>query len=75
MNIKNDIIVGDTNINILSENDLRDEYINNFFEHMYLPGIRSIIHPKSIEENKRSFIDHFFIKSDRNYLLSNDWIE
>ena len=58
------IVVGDTNINILDESNIGNEYLSNFAESGYLPYIKSITRPSKKDINNGPCIDHIFAKLD-----------
>lgn len=60
-NLKNEIIMGDFNINILQNNDVNEQYLNLMSEHAFLSYINDFTR---IENNSKSCIDHIFIKTD-----------
>ena len=61
---KNHIILGDTNINTLVENDITNEYLSNLTENGYLSYIKTITRPSVRNLNKGSCIDHIFARVD-----------
>ena len=67
-NLKNHIIVGDININILNVNKNSNEYINNYLN----GGYRSFINaPTRVIANSSSCIDHIFGKLPENASISS----
>lgn len=69
---ENEIIVGDTNINILKTTDVHvAEYLNNLYSH----GFNSYINEYTREENdSKTCIDHIFVKTKINKTLLNSLI-
>lgn len=60
-NERNEIIVGDLNINILTEDDTSTTiYINQLIEHGFVSCINS---PTRVQNNTFSCLDHIFIKT------------
>ena len=60
------IVLGDFNINLLSEdNDKVQTYLNNFLEKSFIPCITL---PTRIRNYSATLIDHIFIKSPRKFL-------
>lgn len=63
--LKNHIIIGDTNIDTISNNNLTsNEYLNTIYEKSYLPRITSITHPNKENLNIGTCIDHIITKLD-----------
>lgn len=62
------IIAGDININIKSQNEITDEYLDTMSEYDFVSAINEYTR---IQSNSQSCIDHFFIKTlkDKNDLL------
>ena len=60
-NIKNHLVLGDFNINLLELDSLSHEYLCNFLDKGYIPGFSGITRP-SIGNCKGSCIDNVFIK-------------
>ena len=61
---KNNIIVGDTNLITLIENDITNEFISNFIESGYIPYIKTITRPSVENVFEGRCIDHIFAKLD-----------
>ena len=60
------IILGDININLLSEsNEKVQSYLNNFLEKSFIPCITL---PTRIREHSATLIDHIFVKCPRKLL-------
>ena len=60
------IILGDINIDLLNENDAkRNNYINNYFEHNFIPCITL---PTHISHHSATLIDHIFIKTPKKLI-------
>ncbi|KAJ8961937.1 hypothetical protein NQ314_005869 [Rhamnusium bicolor] len=57
------VIAGDVNINILSPNEISQEYLNILNAEQFISYINK---PTRIQGNSQSCIDHFFIKSSIN---------
>lgn len=57
---QNEIIVGDININIMSENDLTTTYINSLYENGFISCINTYTRS---QQNINTCIDHIFLKS------------
>ena len=63
------IVLGDINIDLLAENDAkRNHYLNNLFEHNFLPCITL---PTRITHHSATLLDHIFIKSPKKLLKIN----
>lgn len=58
--VKNHLIVGDFNIDLLSYDNISQELTNNFLEEGFTPGFQGVTRPS---ENGGSCIDNVFIKS------------
>ena len=60
------IVLGDININLLSENNVKiNEYLNNFLTSNFIPCITL---PTRIRNHSISLIDHIFIKNPRKLI-------
>ena len=60
------IVLGDININLLSENNVKiNEYLNNFLTSNFIPCITL---PTRIRNHSISLIDHIFIKTPRKLI-------
>lgn len=59
---KNNIIVGDFNIDILSQENLDQEFLQVILENGYCPGINNITRPSENDLNKGSCIDNFYVQ-------------
>lgn len=68
--LKNDfsysILIGDININILNQKDYTQEYLNILSEEGYISQINKFTR---VEKNKKSCIDHIFVKQKKPVLL------
>lgn len=64
-NYKNNVIIGDFNFDILSEDVLDQDFLQVMLENGYCPGLHNITRPSNIDVNKGSCIDNFFIKLDK----------
>ena len=63
------IILGDININLLNEDDAKsNNYINNYFEHNYIPCITL---PTRITNHSATLLDHIFIKIPKKLSKTN----
>lgn len=62
-NFKSHIVVGDFNINIINDNDISQEFINNFLEKGFYPGFKSITRPSDTGDGG-TCIDNIFIKTN-----------
>lgn len=62
-NVKNHLIIGDFNMNILNPDALTEEYINNFLEYGYKPSFNSVTRPDRLM-NHGSCLDNIFIKTN-----------
>ena len=62
------LIMGDMNLDILRENDVINDYLNNYLEH----GYRSMINiPTRITSNSATCIDHIFAKTSVNCMTTS----
>ena len=60
------IILGDTNIDLLQENEAKvNAYLNNFFENNFIPCITL---PTRITDHSATIIDHIFIKCPKKLI-------
>ena len=60
------IILGDINIDLMQESDAKvNTYINNFFEHNFIPCITL---PTRITHHSATLLDHIFIKSPKKLI-------
>ena len=60
------IILGDINIDLMLENDPKvSTYLNNFFEHNFIPCITL---PTRITDHSATLIDHIFLKSPKKLI-------
>ena len=62
-NVKNHIILGDYNINILEYNVVSQEFLEGFLEKGFLPGFKSTTRPFNITTSEGTCIDNIFIKA------------
>lgn len=60
--MKNHLVIGDFNIDILQINNLSSECLNNFLEKGYIPGFQGVTRP-SINNSEESSIDNVYIKT------------
>ena len=67
--IKNHIVVGDFNIDILSQDTISMELLSNFLEKGYTPFFTGITRP-SENNNNGTCIDNFYIKTNINSIKS-----
>lgn len=71
---KNNLIVGDFNLDLLSQEIIDQEFLQTLLTNGYCPGFSSITRPSDINNNNGTCIDNFFIKLDKikykTYLLS-----
>ena len=63
MNIKNHMIIGDFNIDIICGDNISHEFLNNFSEKEYVPGFLGITRPANGSCNG-TCIDNIFFKSN-----------
>lgn len=63
-NIKNHLIIGDFNIDILKTNQYTHEFLNNFLENGFSPGFQTITRPSMEDSSKGTCIDNMYIKTD-----------
>ena len=61
--IQNHCIMGDFNIDILTNDQTSNEFTNTLFESQYLPLINDITRPSNTNIQQGSCIDNFFIKT------------
>lgn len=61
---KNHLILGDFNINILSQGFYSEEFLMNFLENGYIPAFQTITRPSANGTDEGSCIDNIFIKSE-----------
>lgn len=61
--VKNHLVIGDFNIDLLEHDNLSQEFLCNFLEKGYVPGIVGITRPP-IGQAKGSCIDNIFIKTN-----------
>ena len=60
------VVLGDTNIDLLQENDTKaNAYLNNFFEKNFIPCITL---PTRITDHSATLIDHIFIKCPKKII-------
>ena len=60
------IVLGDINIDLLKEDDAkRNNYLNNFFEFNFIPGITL---PTRITHHSATLLDHIFIKTPKKLI-------
>lgn len=59
---KNSIIVGDFNMDILSQENIEQEFLQVILENGYFPGINNITRPTDNNLNRGSCIDNFFVQ-------------
>lgn len=62
---KNNMIIGDLNIDILSDETIDQEFLLTVLENGYYPGINTVTRPSDINNNKGSCIDNFFTKLNK----------
>lgn len=71
---KNNLIVGDFNFDILSQEIIEQEFLQILLMNGYCPGFNNITRPSDINNNNGSCIDNFFIRLDKiqykTYLLT-----
>lgn len=58
---KNNLIIGDFNIDILNHDSIDQEFLQTLLEKGYLPGISSITRPSDNNNNNGSCIDNFYL--------------
>jgi hypothetical protein len=63
-NVKNHLIIGDYNIDLLEQNNIVEELLSNFLECNYLPYCKDITRPSLDNPNQDTCIDNVFIKSN-----------
>lgn len=61
-NVKNHLIIGDFNINIMKEDEISQELLNNMLEKGFLPGFVNTTRPNESGE-KGTCIDNIYIKT------------
>lgn len=62
--IRNHLIAGDFNIDILKTGQHSHEFLNNFLENGFLPGFQTITRPSIDDCTKGTCIDNIYIKTD-----------
>lgn len=69
---ENHCVIGDCNINTLSEDNTCNEYLQSFLSRGYLPLINSITRPNFNDNrvSEGSCIDHIFLKTKLNNITS-----
>ena len=74
--IKNHIIIGDFNIDLINGNNYSEEFINNFLEKEYVPHFNKITRPNELNNSGGTCIDNAFIKtSDFSQIASLKYME
>ena len=62
-NIKNHLIIGDFNINIMLQNNISQNFLYNFLENGFYPGFTNTTRPFNITTDSGTCIDNIFIKT------------
>lgn len=62
-NVKNHLVIGDYNINILQNSNTSQEFLNNFLENGYFPGFTDTTRPYDLANENGTCIDNIFIKA------------
>ena len=74
--IKNHIIIGDFNIDLMQGDTDSEEFINNFLENEYIPYFNQVTRPNDLNKLGGSCIDNAFIKSaDFNQICSYKFMQ
>lgn len=76
-NVKNHLIIGDYNINILQNSNISQDFLNNFLENGYFPGFLNTTRPYDLANDSGTCIDNIFIKdstiSTQAFKLNIPW--
>ena len=76
-NVKNHLIIGDYNINILQNNNVSQDFLNNLLENGYFPGFTDTTRPYDLGYDSGTCIDNIFIKSktinSKTFKLNIPW--
>ena len=59
---KNNLIIGDFNLDISNHESINQEFLHILLEHVYCPGVRNITRPFDRNNNSGTCIDNIFIK-------------
>lgn len=62
-NIKNHLVIGDFNIDLLEHNTVSQEYLSNFLEDGYMPCFQGVTRPAECNQ-EGTCIDNFFFKTN-----------
>ena len=62
-NVKNHLIIGDFNINIMPQNNISQNFLYNFLENGFYPGFTNTTRPFNITSDSGTCIDNIFIKT------------
>ena len=62
-NVKNHLIIGDFNVNIMLQNNISQNFLYDFLENGFYPGFTNTTGPYNITTDSGTCIDNIFIKT------------